>query len=1037
MALPEGIYDRLIDRETRAVLRAHPELRSIVKKIDAAESPNRFSAFVARLIEEALKAEETVETRRALCNAIIDHLSQNEAREHLVNRKLAEWHEKEILTEITPSAFGDSCFPRPVTPIWESSLFTGAKSDPRLDHELIQEIHSADRIDFLVAFIRFSGLRLLLPALTEAEKRGVLVRVITTSYMGISEAKAIERLAALSNVEIRVSYDTDRTRLHAKAYHFHRESGFSTAYIGSANVSEPALTSGLEWNLKITNQDLPHILEKFLAEFETYWNSPEFVPFSQTEPQRFRKAIQAAKDRRAGLSTAFFADIRPHFFQERILESLQREREVFGRFRNLIVAATGTGKTVVAAFDYARFRREAIREGRAARLLFVAHRKEILEQSCACFRAVLRDQNFGELHVGPYRAETFEHLFCSNYGLGNLGLWDRLGVDYFDYIVVDEVHHGTADSYREIFEQFQPKILLGLTATPERMDGASLLPDFGGRFAAEIRLPDALEEKLLCPFHYFAVSDPVSLADDRFWRSGKYDKNELENVYTGVHIIAQQRVDAVIQALNTYHGDYRNARAVGFCVSVRHAEYMAECFDRIGIPSRALHGETGDTFRAEAVREFRDGRFPFLFVVDIFNEGVDIPDIDTVLFLRPTNSLTVFLQQLGRGLRHAPEKECLTVIDLVGQMHRRYRIDRKFAALLPDRRFRVDREVEADFPHLPAGCSIHLEKQARKHVLENIKRHYQNLRVAVTETLNSFENETGLPLTFRNFVRETGYEAHQLLGKKTWSQWKQQAGVGNTTVIHEPEALRYGIMRTSLLKTPRFLDTVVRFAQSGGDLKELSQQEKLRLHYLLRQKSGRNLRFESVDDSLIAVSEHPDVLDDLSEVVEWAKEVSAPEEKIAGFGFELHGTYTPFDINVLMGSASFSSPGQVGTGVVHFEGCKAFALLMTFRKSENDFSPSTMYEDYPISRTRIHWQSQNNTPLDSLTGHRLTNHQGHEFSILIFARPVKREFGVTLPFTFLGSGTIAEFHGSRPITCQWDLNSPMPWDLFEQSRIGG
>ena len=511
----------------------------------------------------------------------------------------------------------------------------------------------------------------------------------------------------------------------------------------------------------------------------------------------------------------------------------------------------------------------------------------------------------------------------------------------------------------------------------------------------------------------------------------------MENVYTGAHIIAQQRVDAVIQALNTYHGDYREARAVGFCVSVRHAEYMAECFDRIGIPSRALHGETGDAARAETVREFRDGRFPFLFVVDIFNEGVDIPDIGTVLFLRPTNSLTVFLQQLGRGLRHAPEKECLTVIDLVGQMHRRYRIDRKFAALLPDRRFRVDREVESSFPHLPAGCSIYLEKQARKHVLDNIKRHYQNLRVAVTETLKSFENETGLPLTFGNFVRETGYEAHQLLGKKTWSQWKQQAGVGETLVIREPGSLRYGVTRTSLLKTPRFLKTVVRFAQSGGDLKSFSQQDKLRLHYLLRQKSGRNLPFASVDDSLIAVSEHPDVLDDLSEVVEWAKEVSAPEEKIAGFGFELHGTYTPFDINVLMGSASFSSPGQVGTGVVHFEDCKAFALLMTFRKSENDFSPSTMYEDYPISRTRIHWQSQNNTPLTSLTGRRLTSHQEHEYSILIFARPVKREFDVTLPFTFLGSGTIAEFHGSRPITCQWNLDFPMPWELFEQGRIGG
>ena len=1037
MALPEGIYDRLIDKETRDLLEAHPELRSVIKKIDAAESPARFAVFLQKVIEAALHLDEKVELRRALCNSLIRSLSVSEQTSHLADHLLRPIDGKDVLAEIRSSAAPEVSIPRPITPIWESSLFTGAKSDPRLDHELIQEIHSADRIEFLVAFIRWSGLRLLFPALEEAEKRGVPVRVITTSYMGASEAKAVERLAALSNVEIRVSYDTDRTRLHAKAYHFHRESGFSTAYIGSANVSEPALTSGLEWNLKVTNQDLPHILEKFLAEFETYWNSSEFVPFDQAHPERFRKAIQTARDRRSGVTTAFFADIRPHSFQERILEALQRERTVHHHYRNLVVAATGTGKTVIAAFDYARFRRERFQCGKSARLLFVAHRKEILEQSCACFRAVLKDQNFGELHVGPHQAVDFEHLFCSNHALGNLGLTERLGAQHFDYIVIDEAHHGPATSYRTVFDDFEPQVLLGLTATPERMDGASLLPDFGGRFAAEIRLPDALEEKLLCPFHYFAVSDPVSLADDRFWLSGKYNKTELENIYTGAHILAKQRIDAVLQALDRYHGDYREARAVGFCVSVKHAEFMADCFDQIGIPSRALHGETGDADRNETVRHFRDGKFRFLFVVDIFNEGVDIPDIDTVLFLRPTNSLTVFLQQLGRGLRHAPEKDCLTVIDLVGQMHRRYRIDRKLAALLPDRRFRVDREVEADFPHLPAGCSIHLEKQARRHVLENIRRHYQNLHVAVTESIRAFENETKLPLTFENFVRETGYQAHQILGKKTWTQWKKAAGVESRDVLQEPGALRYGLTRTALLKAPGFLDAIRRFADSGGDSQTLIPRDKLRLHYLLRQKSGRHLNYDSVEESLQEVARHPDILSDLAEVANWAGNFAATPGQPEEFGFELHGTYTPFDINVLMGGASFDSPGQVGAGVVHFKDRRAYALLMTFQKSENEFSPSTMYEDFPISRTRIHWQSQNNTTPESPSGQRLTRHSEHDYTILIFARHVKREFGVTLPFIYLGKGQIVDHHGSRPITCQWDLENPMPWDLYEESRVGG
>jgi superfamily II DNA or RNA helicase/HKD family nuclease len=1038
--LPAGIYDRLIDRDTRELLEAHPELRSVLKKIDAEEVPARFAAFVADVVEKALQLHESTEDRLKLCNEIIGHISASEATAHLDGRHLSS-EVKNVLAEVTPAAFGTAMYPRPATPIWESSLFTGATTDPRLDHELVQEIHSADRIDFLVAFIRWSGLRLLRQALEDAVKRGIRVRVITTSYMGASESRAVEWLASLPNVEIKVSYDTDRTRLHAKAYHFHRESGFSTAYIGSANLSEPALTSGLEWNLKITNQDLPHILEKFLAEFETYWNSHEFVPFDPNEPGRFREAISSAKRRRESPGMTFFADLRPHPFQERILESLKVEREVHGHFKNLIVAATGTGKTVVSAFDYARFRREAEKEGREARLLFVAHRKEILEQSVGCFRAVLRDINFGELQVDQYQAANYDHLFCSNLSLRNLRLWEKLGPEFFDFIIVDEVHHGAAESYRDIFEQFRPKVLLGLTATPERMDGKSILDDFGGRFAAEIRLPDALEEKLLCPFHYFAVSDPVSLADNRFWSSGKYEIRELENVYTGHDLLAKQRVNAVLTALDRYHGDHRNARAVGFCVSVKHAEYMADCFSQVGIPSRALTGQTDSDQRAEIVGQFRAGDFAFLFVVDIFNEGVDIPDIDTVLFLRPTESLTIFLQQLGRGLRHAPEKDCLTVIDLVGQMHQRYRIDRKFAALLPNRRFRIDREVAADFPHLPAGSSIILEKQARKHVIASIERHYANLQAAVVEDITTFEHETRLPLTFGNFIKETGYQPHQLLGKKSWSEWKQDAGVSGNTLREEPGALGYGITRTALLTAPRFLETIRSFADAEGNPDGFSEIEKLRLHYLLRQKSGTGGPHQNVDESLREVGRHPNVLADLREVGSWAKETTSarggvtPETKC--WAFELHGTYTTVDINVILGSASFTSPGQIGVGVVHFREQKTYALLMTFQKSEKDFSPSTMYQDYPVSRELIHWQSQNNTTLDSQAGRHLTGHDVAGYTILVFARLVKQEFGVTMPFIYLGPAGIVDFHGERPITCHWKLDVPMPWDLYQAARVGG
>jgi superfamily II DNA or RNA helicase len=385
---------------------------------------------------------------------------------------------------------------------------------------------------------------------------------------------------------VRISYDTQRTRLHAKAYHFRRKTGFSTAYIGSANMAHAAMTSGLEWNLKVTAQDMPHILEKFNVEFETYWNSQDFIKFDADEPQRLREALKSTRTQ-SDIPIAFF-DITPHGFQQRILDALEAERSR-GYMRNLVVAATGTGKTVVAAFDFKRFFESKQRQ---ARLLFLAHRKEILEQSVAMFRGILRITDFGKLLVGQHKADQYDHLFCSVEMLNSRRLWEKVGSKFYDFIIIDEAHHGIADTYRPIFREFDPTILLGLTATPERMDGASVATDFSNRFAAEIRLAEALEEKLLCPFHYFGVADPVSLAGDQFWRNGRYDISALENVYTGDQALALQRLNVVLSSLLRFEPDLERVRGLGLCVSVSHAKFMAAKFNKKGIASGVLLGET-------------------------------------------------------------------------------------------------------------------------------------------------------------------------------------------------------------------------------------------------------------------------------------------------------------------------------------------------------------------------------------------------------------------------------------------------------------
>jgi superfamily II DNA or RNA helicase len=1038
--LPDGIYEALLDEELNSILQRHPELRSVFGKLDPEEEPARYAAFLARLVEKALQLENDPAKRLRICNQIVERIANNPTAAFLRNNRLLSAN-KPVLLEVTPPHYAAGEMPRPERSLLESSLFTGSPTDPQLVHELGREMSSADEVDLLVSFIKWSGLRLLMPAFEEIAGRCGNVRIITTSYMGASDAEAIEWLARLPNVTVRISYDTERTRLHAKAYHFRRNSGFSTAYIGSANLSHAAITSGLEWNLRVTAQDMPHILEKFVAEFETYWNSQEFIPFDPHEPTTLREAIKHA--RTSSTMAPVFFDIAPHPFQERILDALEAERLVHGHMRNLVVAATGTGKTVVAAFDFKRFFESRQRQ---ARLLFVAHRKEILEQATGTFRAVLRIPDFGELLVGPYVATRFDHLFCSVDMLWTRRLWDQVGSDFYDFIVIDEVHHGPASSYRAIFDQFNPHILLGLTATPERMDGASVAADFGNRFAAEIRLPEALEEKLLCPFHYFGVADPVSLASDQFWRNGKYDITALEKVYTGAHALAIKRLNVVVNSLLRFEPDLKRVRGIGFCVSIPHAKFMAEKFNERGIVSAVLVGETESTERTKLLNDFRAGNIRFLFTRDVLNEGLDVPDVNTVLFLRPTESLTVFLQQLGRGLRHAPEKDCLTVLDFVGQAHRRYRIDLKLKSLLAKRRFNIQREVELDFPHLPAGCNIQLDRVARELVLANIRENLRNLADQVPDRLESFEHETSQPLTFGNFVRFHDYEPEVLLARKTWTQWKASARLTEMPTDPDLARLKAALISAAQTTGPREiarLRRVVAHLRSGDiDAAVASAGESaLVIHYRMWGKPGRPLGITSLKESFSRLARNLSVLRDLEEILAWADD----ESRVGGIPLalpfrnelELHASYGNDEIKAALGGASLESAGVTGVGRLHFPMIKTIAALVTFQKTEKEFSPSTMFKDYPVSRELLHWETPSQTSQASESGKNLIHHHERGYTMLFFTRSQKRRGGITAPFTFLGPASIVSFQSERPIQIVWRLAHAMPAEMFDENRRGG
>jgi len=1040
-SIPHGLYDALLDQSLQEILIKFPEIRAVLGKIDSEEQPSRYAAFIAKILEQALRGESDPGKRLALCNRIIEFLSGSAETNHLEKHKLVPAR-KSLLLEITPPNYAKPGIPRPHTSIVESSLFTGSPLEPQLVHELLEEMRSADGVDILVSFIKWSGLRLLMPGFEDLREREVPVRVITTSYMGASDAPAVEWLAAMPNVKVRISYDTKRTRLHAKAYHFTRNSGFSTAYIGSANMSHAAVTSGLEWNLKVTAQDLGHILEKFTAEFETYWNSREFIPFDPSDPVPLRQAIE--QERRPGPApSAVFFDLRPHPFQERILEALVLERTVRQQRRNLVIAATGTGKTVISAFDYQRFRAE---KNKQARLLFVAHRQEILEQALATFRNVLRNHNFGELLVGPFQANRLEHLFCSVKMLSNRRLWEQVGRNFYEYIVVDEAHHGTAASYRPIFDHFDPEILLGLTATPERMDGGNVAADFGNRFAAEIRLPEALEEKLLCPFHYFGVADPVAINEDRFWRNGKYDERELEKIYTGSHILAQQRLEVIYATLNRYEPNLDDIKGVGFCVSIKHARFMAEMFTRHGIPSAAFVSDIDNTRCAPLLEDLKAGRLTFLFTVDKLSEGVDVPEMNVVLFLRPTESLTVFLQQLGRGLRHAPQKDCLTVLDFVGQVHRRYRLDIKLKSLLPKHRYAIDREVEDNFPHLPAGCSIQFDRLSRQYVLENIRTNLRNLAAQVPERLQTFTSETKQELTFGNFIRYHQYEPERLLVAESWTGWKAKAQLAPIPNDPDYARLKKALVRAAFINGPaeiKNLRNIVHLlAQKKVDeALAAANDSAIATHYRLWADTGTRLGINSLRESFQRLCHNPSILGDLGEILNWAEQETSIQGIVPELPYscplELHARYGIKDILAVFGHATLDSAGQRGVGVLHFPDKKTYALLITFQKTEKEFSPSTMYADYPISRELLHWESQSNTTQKSKAGQNLIHHQARGYSILVFARDQKKRNGCTVPFVYLGPVERVSYESERPIKFVWKLRHLIPVEMFEENRRGG
>ena len=920
----------------------------------------------------------------------------------------------------------------PITTLTQSSLFTGSNYSVNMMSELKKEILSSSEVRILVSFIRQSGVNLLLPELRKLTETGRKLKIITSTYMAATEYRAIRTLAELPNTEIKISYSGDVDRLHAKAYIFLRDTKFHTAYIGSSNISKAALTDGLEWNIKVTQVELPHIMSMVNNTFETYWENSAFETFCPgRDDEKLKTALGMSENQGEGIDYSVLDLMQAKEYQNDVLDKLEKERMYNNNWSNLVVAATGTGKTVIAAFDYKRFREK----NKRANFLFVVHREEIIRQACATFRTVLNDPNFGDMWYGGHEAASYSHLFASKDLLNNRIDQLSLPEDYYDYIVFDEAHHIVADSYQKILRKFKPKVLLGLTATPERMDARDITVYFGRHISAEIRLDTALNNRLLSPFHYYGITDAVDLSEVR-WERGHYVPAELSKVYTA----NDQRTGVIFRKIEEYLPNYRDVRALCFCVDREHAKYMNAKFTLAGLKSDYLVTDNAQD-RHVKVKSLVQKKINYLFVVDMFNEGVDIPEIDTILFLRPTESLTIFLQQFGRGLRKVKGKTHLTVLDFVGHSRAEFNYADRFRALTGRTSMSIREEVERDFPHLPLNCHIQLEEKAKAYVLENIKGYINGFRKnRIISTIQHFSKDYSEPLSLSSFLRLTHVPIEKLYNGTTWNELLYLAGVEKSMSGMNVELSRAVNKKWLSTDSHSYFSFIHRLASCKFRIREsmLTDKEKkmaLMLYYDLYDAAGV---YGSLQDMFDRLSEDRMFVDEVCEVTAYLMDHCDALEKddnsslSAVLPLKLHGVYTKSQIQVAIGTSTITkkSSNREGCERNMLNGRPLEAMFVDIIK-DREIGSNTNYNDFAQSSGKFHWETQNKVSPESPTGKKYIRQTQ---TMLLFVRKQAKAAdnpARTMGYVYLGEVKLESYSGSRPMQIVWRLKAPMPGEVYE------
>ncbi|MBM7552102.1 DEAD/DEAH box helicase [Thalassobacillus pellis] len=912
--------------------------------------------------------------------------------------------------------------------------------------ELTSSLETCDRFYFSVAFMNFSGIQLLLEALKATEKRGVSGQIITSTYLNFTDPKALEKVRGFKNVDLKV-FVTDQTiGFHTKAYIFEYGSYYKV-FIGSSNVTQSALKSNVEWNVEIISKQDTAFMKQVISEFQALWKrSNEVTEEFLHDYKEYFLNLQRMTNKES-LIYEKAAYITPNSMQRRAMDNLNRLRGI-GEKKALVIAATGTGKTYMSAFD--------VRHFRPKRLLFVVHREEILQKAKETFEKLMHgfDISFGLL-TGTQKDSNADYIFANIRTLSNH--YHRFNPHEFDYIIYDEAHHVTADSYLRVIDYFDPVFMLGMTATPERGDGHSIFDLFDQNVALEVRLHDALDDGIVVPFHYFGITD--------------IDEIDLSNLsIDDVQEIARrlqinERVDFIIDKMEFYGHDGKKRKGLGFCATLEHARFMAEQFNQKGYPSAFLSGDDSSEVRRQCIKELENETNPlqFIFTVDIFNEGVDIPSVNTVLMLRPTNSPIVFIQQLGRGLRKYPDKHFLTVLDFIGNHTKAFLI----AVALNGERY-YDKEslkvaISTGFAHLPGATHIQMDKISAERILEQIDQEkfmsskylkeqyfeFKKIRQGkVPFWLMDYYKYDGAPdpvkfirkeNTYVNFIAkaEKDNELKLLLADDLFEKslkWLSKMlpikRPFDFVIIHylldhdsitlkkaKREILKWveGVAEENIRHSMEFLN------QDYFDTREKNDVPKL-FHW-----DGEVLRRNSV---LKAILSNPDYYDYFFDVIEYGLFRYEREFGAANYGrphFKLYEQYTMAEVALLSNYRKSHSSFR-GSGLLKND--RNYFLFVDLHK-DADIDESVNYNDQFITPIQFQWETPNQTSQASPIGQNIIKNEENRINLHLFVRKYKEiERGIREPFIYIGKGNTISYSGNKPIEAQLELEQRVPEQLY-------